>query len=535
MSSSTEPDYARILNLMLEQLDNVSMDPGRRESMRCALQELSSVVASLEPEESSEENGAQHPAERIRELAGAEQKVHELLSRIGPAIRNPTYPGDQNQSRTVQPNPILESIQELKAFVSDVRYMTGREESDKSAELFSRLARLQVRMHSAQSEADVKQLEVEELRQAAEEVRRFARRRNLMLVQPVWSYRGGVTCANALFFSGPDSTREALCTFAQLRGFEVRNKNPIGVDFAEGRWHDLQEANLAVFDLSDEAPQVYYELGIAITLGKELVLLCRRGVNPRFDIGQNYAAYGLEEDRYGVVQAALESCLYRLQNRGDRSTSTVKQTCRYATWLAHQEPQNAALAVLCQTNEAENDPVKIHSSLQLVNQLLTPQHEIILPRWPGSYPNPNEQRCFIVMPFAEHMNTVRDMIEKGVRLAGGDPIRGDVPDDPHILRSIWDEICRANLVVVDLTEFNLNVCLELGIAHTLGRKILLTGYKGTETNLNHTLPNVAKIRLQSYSSYLSLERACFDTVNKMHGQHAVLRDTDLPALIRAIR
>ncbi|HEX7229908.1 MAG TPA: hypothetical protein VF452_05905, partial [Candidatus Binatia bacterium] len=52
-------------------------------------------------------------------------------------------------------------------------------------------------------------------------------------------------------------------------------------------------------------------------------------------------------------------------------------------------------------------------------------------------------------------------------------IRGDKVLEPDILRSIWDEICRATHIVVDLTGLNANVVLELGIAHTLGRNVLL--------------------------------------------------------------
>ncbi|RDW63054.1 uncharacterized protein DSM5745_10165 [Aspergillus mulundensis] len=526
MSSSSQSDYAGAIDFMLEQLNNASLDPVRAESMRSALEDLRPVGAILD-EESSEEESVESKVERVHQLQGAAQDVHNLIARIGPAIRNPTYPG-----RNVQPSPILADIQELKLFLTDVRGMTGGKETVQAGTLFSRLAILQSRLHGARSEAEVKQLEVEELRQAAEDVRRFARRRNILLAQPIWSYRGGVPCANVLFFSGPDSTREALCTFAKLRGFEVRDKNPIGVDFAEGRWHDLQEANLAVFDLSEEAPQVYYEMGVAITLGKELVLLCRRGVSPRFDVGQNYAEYEVEDDRYGVVQAALDSCLYRLQNRGDRSTSTAKDTYSYAKWLARQQPHNAILAAFCQSNEAGDDPLEIDSALRVLNQLLTRQHEIILPRWPGCYPDPEAKRCFVVMPFAAHMGTARAAIEIGISSAGGHAIRGDVAEGSHILRSIWDEINRANLVVVDLTEFNLNVCLELGIAHTLGRQVLLTGYEGTQNSLSRALPNVAKVRLQSYSSHLSLERTCFDTVDKIDGRRPVLRGS--PAVSSSI-
>ncbi|GLA08255.1 hypothetical protein AnigIFM60653_009784 [Aspergillus niger] len=534
MSSSSQPDYPSLINALLEHLNNASLDPVRAESMRSTLEQLKSVATILEPGESTEEESVESSVERIRKLKGAEQKVLDLIARIRFGIQNPTYPV-QNEARNIQSRPILEDIKELKAFVSDVQGMTGGEENVRAGNLFERLANLQVRLHNAQSESEVRQLEVEELRQATEDVRRFARRRNIMLAQPIWSYRGGCTCPNVLFFSGSNPTREALCTLAKLREFEVRDKNPIGVDFAEGRWHDLQEANLAVFDLSDEEPQVYYEMGVAITLGKELVLLCRRGVNPKFDVGQNYAEYGINDNRFGVVQAALESCLYRLQNRGDRSTPTAQETYRYAKWLARQQPDNAALATFCLLDKAKDDPVEIHNSVLVVNQFLIRQHEIIFPRWPGCYPDPDAKRCFIVMSFAEHMNPARVAIEEGIRLAGGDSIRGDVAEDPHILRSIWDEICRANLIVVDLTEFNLNVCLELGIAHTLGRKILLVGHEGTQNNLNQNLSNVAKVRLQPYSSHLDLQATCFCAVKSLDVKSAVLQETRPLSSFHAIR
>jgi len=52
---------------------------------------------------------------------------------------------------------------------------------------------------------------------------------------------------------------------------------------------------------------------------------------------------------------------------------------------------------------------------------------------------------------------------------------------------------------VDLSGFNLNVCLELGIADTIGRRTLLIGEQGTERHLKDALPGVAKRRCLTYS------------------------------------
>ncbi len=57
-------------------------------------------------------------------------------------------------------------------------------------------------------------------------------------------------------------------------------------------------------------------------------------------------------------------------------------------------------------------------------------------------------------------------------------IRGDHVLDADIIRSIWDNLCQATHVLVDLTGLNANVALELGIAHTLGRNVLLVSQDG---------------------------------------------------------
>lgn len=48
-----------------------------------------------------------------------------------------------------------------------------------------------------------------------------------------------------------------------------------------------------------------------------------------------------------------------------------------------------------------------------------------------------------------------------------------------MLASIWEETACASHVLVDLSGFNLNVCLELGMADAMGRDTLLIGRQGT--------------------------------------------------------
>jgi hypothetical protein len=82
---------------------------------------------------------------------------------------------------------------------------------------------------------------------------------------------------------------------------------------------------------------------------------------------------------------------------------------------------------------------------------------------------------------------------------------------PNVIRSIWEEIACATHVVVDLTGFNANVALELGIAHTLGRPCLLVGQDAT---VKHLFPMIAKQRFFSYMTASDLEPLLRDFLRK---------------------
>jgi hypothetical protein len=58
-------------------------------------------------------------------------------------------------------------------------------------------------------------------------------------------------------------------------------------------------------------------------------------------------------------------------------------------------------------------------------------------------------------------------------------VRGDAALGQDIVASIWDETARASHVLVDLTGYNPNVCLELGMADAMGRDTWLMGVAGT--------------------------------------------------------
>lgn len=87
--------------------------------------------------------------------------------------------------------------------------------------------------------------------------------------------------------------------------------------------------------------------------------------------------------------------------------------------------------------------------------------------------NPND--VFVIMPFTEQWS--KDVWEQAISVAvkemGMNPVRADNLYGPNIMEDIWTGILQSSMVICDTTNRNPNVFYELGIAHTLGKKIIL--------------------------------------------------------------
>lgn len=90
---------------------------------------------------------------------------------------------------------------------------------------------------------------------------------------------------------------------------------------------------------------------------------------------------------------------------------------------------------------------------------------------------PDRQKtCFVLMPFAESYQEVYEQIYKPVCATNGlrcwrvDEIAGP----GSITRDIVEGIIDADVIIADLTSQNPNVFYELGIAHAVGNKTIMT-------------------------------------------------------------
>jgi hypothetical protein len=147
-------------------------------------------------------------------------------------------------------------------------------------------------------------------------------------------------------------------------------------------------------------------------------------------------------------------------------------------------------------------PLDFRAALeQLLAQLGNSRLVMLHPRWPAHYPSADgTRRCFVVMPFSETLPGTQAMyreLDAALSQNGVHVVRGDEALGQDIVASIWEETARASHVLVDLTGYNLNVCLELGMADAMGRDTLLIGATGTP---EQRFAAIDKRRIHSYGT-----------------------------------
>jgi hypothetical protein len=86
-----------------------------------------------------------------------------------------------------------------------------------------------------------------------------------------------------------------------------------------------------------------------------------------------------------------------------------------------------------------------------------------------------EDQCFYLCPFSEPFNSVfRDHVAPTVKGLGltikrADDIFGTQP----IVDDIWEGICESSIILADVTGRNPNVMYEIGLAHTIGKPVVI--------------------------------------------------------------
>ena len=385
-------------------------------------------------------------------------------------------------------------------------------------------------------DASAYELEVETLRRVASEVREFQRRHHLTLISPPWASPEARTEASGVFCAvGPDLL-PTLKTLAAERRLKLLSAATSAKDPAQHAWDRLRAAAVAIFDLREHDPieshqdlaraarvgEICYQLGIAYCLGVPAIIVTRAGQTIPFDVDLTPVELtGDQSSDLTNIGGAVDEALYSSQrfNAGDSVPATWDYFLQTFGHGAQAEENRAAVAEM--RKETAADAITTAALIRYGLSLLrgNPPY-MAYPALPGRYPDP-EPRCFIVMPYRDHVDAGYRLVAKGCKKARVKAVRGDVTDDQQILRSIWDELGRCSYITVDLTDFNPNVCLELGIADTLGRQTILIGRPGTEKAL---FPSIAKRRVHIYTGKAADDQAIREALAQF------LSSTPVPAV-----
>lgn len=379
----------------------------------------------------------------------------------------------------------------------------GEEESKEALELSIRADRVNRRIYEAGTDEELAGIvEKEECRPLALAVRNFSARTYTMPAWPIWSSAGVPVDTNAVFYSGSLEGQALAAISCRHSGLEIMPE-PKGEGFAGARWKQLQRAMTAVFDLRFAndlgLASVTYELGIALTLGKPVVVVIGEGQTMPFDVDLDpVVVAGGPTDECVLAEAIDRSVAWNFPKpRAGGSPATLE----FVLSLYRRPQQNVlvdqTLKMLGGLRK-EPDPLTVTRTLvQFFEYLNDGQTMLLHPRWLPFYPAGTSRRLFHVMPFRpQWADRVTAVTRKTSESAGVTYVRGDEVREPDVIRSIWEEIVRSTHVLVDLSGFNANVALELGISHTLGKKTLMVGQEDTVDRL---FPAIRKLRVHKYA------------------------------------
>jgi hypothetical protein len=483
-----------ILSLLRDRLDSEikqgKVKDDRAETLRGMLGQLGKVL-------SSDDTDVQAMLTKLQEMREFAESRFETLHYLSHGIHRPP-----DGSRAAA---LVELCWELRRFLIEEMNRSGKgeEESKEALDLNVRASRVDKRIYEAGTD-DVRALSVEkeELRPLALAVRTFSGRMHPMPARPIWHSAKVSVGTNTVFYSGSTKLKSPIAAACHGLGLDVIPE-PRGESFANARWKQLQQAVTTIFDLTlgdgPELAAVTYELGIALTIGKPVVVVVEEDQTMPFNVDVDPVALSSSKKDITQLVSAIDLSLVWVYPRP--RSEPYRDTLEYILSKYPRPQQNVyvdqTLRMLSELRKAP-DPLAITRTLtKLIDYLNDGETMLFHPWWSPVYPKEDQLRLFHVMPFRPEWadvvaNATREICEGNSVMY----IRGDEVKEPNVIRSIWEEIARATHVLVDLTGFNANVALELGIAHTLGRNVLMVGQGDPKS---HVFQSISKFRVQSYN------------------------------------
>lgn len=446
--------------------------PSRQPRYAAMLEELEGIIAS--------------PADDLASLQVKSRRIQEMLAGFSSALMDPSRPEpvaapDQGSRAAL----LLTALQTLHAYVlaeMGDNQLTG-DTGGALAHLVSDLHRCRDTLAQPMSDADLTKFEVESLRPLALAVRQFSLRAHLAMARPVWPTPVVAQHAGAVFYAGSDEVLDLVRTASDDRELRVlvprRHREPASL-----RWNQLRESAIAVFDFSmyERSPSsdvaapvasIAYEFGMAMALGRPVVIVSAVGRGLPFDLDIDPVTLERDGADASRMADAIDQTMYGLQ-RAPAGSSVSETIERVRDEFGGHDDVRVRVSVANFDEDMAGDPVKTRLVLSTVfGYLGATAPQLLWPAWPVAYPDDPARSCFHVTAFGPPWARVTRDVVRGACPPDVSYVRGDQALDPDIIRSIWDEICGASHIVCDLTGLNANVLVELGMAHALGRNVLL--------------------------------------------------------------
>ncbi len=275
----------------------------------------------------------------------------------------------------------------------------------------------------------------------------------VMGIQPLFGnpYQTGSYDSDILVIMPPDKNfctiyDEHVQSVAQRLDCTIHRSDDLFTDNAiiQDIWSSIYTSRLVIADCTGRNPNVFYELGIAHTLGRAVVLVTQNMIDIPFDV---------RDRRF-------------LQYDGDLS---------YASMMKFQNKLEVVMTGFLKSRNMPPPPSGRIEAVPIFGKPATNRQY-----------NAN---IFMMMPFTSLM---RDIYEDHILAVAQDlkmsiTVGDDFFTQHAIMQDIWSAVYHAELIIADCTGRNPNVFYELGIAHTIGKPVILITQQDEDvpTDLRH--------------------------------------------------
>lgn len=126
----------------------------------------------------------------------------------------------------------------------------------------------------------------------------------------------------------------------------------------------------------------------------------------------------------------------------------------------------------------------------------------------------SEKTAFCLMPFHKKFDKIYTSIKAACSQAGYACLRSDEPFNPgNVLRQILQMMTTSEIIIAVLDGKNPNVFYEIGLAHSLGKTVILVGNAKNPEDISFDLKSE---RLLLYNNHGELQQKLSKSLKQLH-------------------